>query len=110
MRRLVALSSTTRTRRPSSSAWRSRGGHVPSSGAQGAERSTWNAEPTPSSLSTRIAPPIAETSRFEIASPSPVPPYRRVVEASTWENERNRRSIRSAGMPMPVSRTEKRRA
>jgi hypothetical protein len=42
-----------------------------------------------------------------IASPSRVPPYLRVVEASTWLKERNRRSMRSAGIPMPVSWMEK---
>ena len=42
-----------------------------------------------------------------MASPSPVPPYLRVVEASTWLKDWNSRSIRSGGMPMPVSRTAK---
>ena len=40
-----------------------------------------------------------------MARPSPVPPYFRVVEASTWENDWNSRPTRSAGMPMPVSLT-----
>jgi hypothetical protein len=31
----------------------------------------------------------------------------RVVEASTWLNDLNSRSMRSGGMPMPVSFTEK---
>ena len=60
--------------------------------------------PAPS-LSTHIVPPISSLRRLLIASPSPVPPYRRVVEASTWLNDWNSRSIRSGGMPMPVSRT-----
>ena len=35
---------------------------------------------------TPICPPISSASRLQIASPSPVPPYLRVVEASAWEN------------------------
>ena len=31
-------------------------------------------EPTPTSLSTHISPPISSVSRCAIASPSPVPP------------------------------------
>ena len=62
-------------------------------------------EPLPSSLSTEIVPPISSTRRLEMARPSPVPPNRRVVEASTWLNDVNSLSIRSGGMPMPVSRT-----
>ena len=58
-------------------------------------------------LSTHILPPINSTRRLLMASPSPVPPNCRVVEASAWLKDLNRRAIRSAGMPMPVSRTEK---
>ena len=62
-------------------------------------------EPFFCSLSTEIVPPIRSTRRFEIARPRPVPPKRRVVDASTWLNEVKSRSIRSGGIPMPVSRT-----
>ena len=55
--------------------------------------------------STHIVPPIISASRRLTARPRPVPPYLRVVEASTWLKAWNRRSIRSGGMPMPVSRT-----
>ena len=41
-----------------------------------------------------------------MARPSPVPPKRRVVEASTWLNDVKSRSIRSGGIPIPVSRTD----
>ena len=46
----------------------------------------WKVEPLPGvpSLSTQIVPPISSTSRLLIASPRPVPPYVRAVEASTW--------------------------
>ena len=59
----------------------------------------------PTWLSTHISPPIISANRFEIARPSPVPPYLRLVEVSTWLKDWNRRCSRSAGMPIPVSRT-----
>ncbi len=40
--------------------------------------------PLPTSLSRRSLPPISVTSWFEIASPRPVPPYLRSLEASAW--------------------------
>ena len=49
--------------------------------------------PLPTSLSTHSRPPILCTSCDEMASPSPVPPYLRVVEASSCENALNRLSI-----------------
>ncbi len=71
--RLVALSSTTSTRRPAS-----RAGGTGTAVASGACRSkrTVNQKvlPRPGRLSTSIAPPMSETSRFEMARPSPVPP------------------------------------
>ena len=42
-----------------------------------------------------------------MASPSPVPPNRRVVEPSAWVNGSNSRSRVSGAMPMPVSETAK---
>ena len=63
--------------------------------------------PTPAWLSTQIRPPIISTSRLLIASPRPVPPNLRVVEASAWLNAWNRRAICSGVIPMPVSRTAK---
>jgi hypothetical protein len=64
--------------------------------------------PRPASLSAVTSPPIMRQSRRESASPSPVPPNRRVVAASAWENCSKRRVICSGVMPMPVSRTLKR--
>jgi hypothetical protein len=43
-------------------------------------------EPRPGSLSTVMSPPIIWQKRLLIASPSPVPPYLRVVDASACEN------------------------
>ena len=39
-------------------------------------------DPRPGSLSTVMSPPIIWQKRLMIASPRPVPPYLRVVEAS----------------------------
>ena len=64
--------------------------------------------PSPGTLLTPMSPPINSTSSFEIARPSPVPPYLRVVEESTCEKLLNSRSSRSGGMPMPVSLTSRR--
>ena len=50
---------------------------------------------------------MSSHSRLQIARPRPVPPYLRVVEASIWLKLLNSRSIRSRGMPIPESRTEK---
>ena len=62
-------------------------------------------DPRDGTLSTHICPPISSTMRLEIVSPSPVPPYRRVVEPSACVNSWNRRAICSGVIPMPVSRT-----
>ena len=64
--------------------------------------------PRPGSESTPMLPPIRSTMRLQITSPRPVPPYRRVVEASACANARNRLPMLSLLMPMPVSRTSKR--
>ena len=42
--------------------------------------------PTPDALSTAMSPPMRRHSRRLMASPSPVPPYLRVVELSAWVN------------------------
>ena len=67
---------------------------------------TWNVLPWPGTplLSAVTVPPISSASRRLIARPSPVPPNRRLVEASTCVNDWNRRSMRSGGIPIPVSR------
>ena len=45
-----------------------------------------NDDPWPSTLVTPIVPPISSMRLFEIARPSPVPPYSRVVDVSACEN------------------------
>src|SRR5262245_5376658 len=62
-------------------------------------------EPRPSSLSTPTRPPCISTSRLVMLSPSPVPPYSRVMVVSTWRNSAKMFSTSSLGMPMPVSAT-----
>ena len=57
--------------------------------------------PTPSSLSTPSSPPMAVTSCWQIARPRPVPPNRRVVEESAWENGSNSRFRSVFSRPTP---------
>src|SRR5215207_6267500 len=57
--------------------------------------------PAPS-LSAQMVPPIASARRLEIARPRPVPPKRRLIDASVWLKDWNSRSTRSGGMPIPV--------
>lgn len=67
-----------------------------------------NVVPSSSALLTPMVPPISSQSCRAMASPRPVPPCLRVIEASTCENDSKSRSRLSAGMPMPVSRTSSR--
>ena len=55
---------------------------APGRGANQPDLVTVKVEPLPSSLSTQRRPPISFVSWSAIASPNPVPPKRRVVEAS----------------------------
>jgi len=107
MCRFVSLSSTMSTRRPASCEGSARSYGRTGAGADSASIVKWKVDPSPTVLSTHIDPPISSASRLLMASPSPVLPYRRVVEGSTWLNDSNNRSIRSSGMPIPVSRTTK---
>lgn len=66
---------------------------------------TWNVLPRPRTLSTQMRPRMRATSSDEMVRPSPVPPKRRVVDASAWANASKMAACRSSGMPMPVSRT-----
>ena len=107
-RRLVALSSTTSTRLPSSSGCTPTKSRCRAAGssAVGAAIVNRNVEPLPGpSLSAHMRPPISSARRLLIARPRPVPPYLRVVEESAWENDWNRRPMPSGERPMPVSRT-----
>ena len=70
--RFVALSSTTSTWLPRISAVGSAATGAASS--FGNRSLNENSEPRPSALTRPISPPISSTSRFEMASPSPVPP------------------------------------
>ncbi len=103
MDRLTVLSSITSTLAPVTSSGAVR--RLVRSSACCSSTLKVKAEPRPSTLSALISPPIRATSRAVIASPSPVPSWRRVDEASIWLNFSNTWSSRSAGMPMPVSLT-----
>src|SRR5216117_377545 len=61
--------------------------------------------PFPISLSTPMAPPCSSISRRDSASPSPVPSYLRLADASSWENSWNSLAWSSVAMPIPVSVT-----
>ena len=75
MRRLVALSSTTRTRRPEKLAGGSRLAGWLSACLHRAELTVnRNVLPLPTSLSSQMRPPIMATRRDTMVSPSPVPP------------------------------------
>ena len=66
------------------------------SGASSARTTRWNVAPSPATplLSASSEPSISSASRRLIARPRPVPPYRRLIDASTWLNDWNSRSIR----------------
>ena len=68
--------------------------------------SSVNVLPSPGTpaLSATSDPSISSERRRLIASPRPVPPNRRAIDASAWLNDWKSRPIRSGGMPMPVSR------
>jgi hypothetical protein len=106
-RRLVALSSTTSTRRPCNFGDVAAVVSVASDSARAKFASKWNVLPRPASLSIAIRPPIKATSRDEIVRPRPVPPKRRVVEPSACENGSKMSCCFSGGTPIPVSATSK---
>ena len=82
--------------------WRGLGQGVAASSACTGRR-TAKVEPRPTSLVTWKRPPMASTSRLQMARPSPVPPNLRVVDWSAWLKAPNTLPILSLGMPTPVS-------
>ena len=62
--------------------------------------------PRPGVEARRISPPSNRDSSRLIASPSPVPPYLRLVLPSACWNASKMICCLSDGMPMPVSLTE----
>ena len=67
----------------------------------------WNVLPRWTSLSTHRRPCMRSTSREAMASPRPLPPKRRVIEASACSKTSKMAFCFSGGMPIPVSRTAK---
>src|SRR5262249_12556606 len=94
------------------------GGRQPARGAGGPRCAGWSRHPPrPPERRARAFPRLhADAAVHQLdellgdREPRPVPPYFRVVDASTCSNGAKRVSSRSAGMPMPVSATEKRTA
>jgi hypothetical protein len=66
---------------------------------------TLNVEPTAGALSTVIRPPINSASSRQIASPSPLPPNRRLVDSSACVKGWKIFSAVAASIPIPVSDT-----
>ncbi len=64
-----------------------------------------NSLPLPGSLASEILPFISSHNCLHIASPSPVPPYSRVVDASTCEKGVNNCCCFASVMPIPESFT-----
>src|ERR671932_633118 len=101
----VVASSTNTTRRPR----RSGSADVAAVGRWRAKRAVnQNVAPWPGMLSTPISPCMSSTSRLEMLSPRPVPPYLRVVARPACENGWKIRSAASGATPGPVSATSKR--
>ena len=66
---------------------RSPGVSIRNGASAGANRTVnQNVLPRPKALSTPISPPISSTIWRAIARPSPVPPQRRPIALSIWEN------------------------
>ncbi|MNN31324.1 hypothetical protein D3C81_1450110 [compost metagenome] len=68
---------------------------------------TWNTLPCGTLASAQMRPCIRVTSCLLMVVPRPVPPKRRVVEASACTKGSKMASRRSAAIPMPLSRTSK---
>ena len=90
------------------SAWSGAGASGGAATALFRRSSSQKVEPSSIRLSTPTRPPISSASSLTIARPRPLPPWRRVLEASTWVKASNTESNWSGAMPMPVSRTSKR--
>src|SRR5438445_377060 len=92
IRQLVALSSTPSTRTaPGFASGPSARRPGPGRASRGTVKR--NTLPLPGSLSKSISPPISSTSRLEIASPSPVPPWWDVVEDAEERLARGARRV-----------------
>ena len=108
--RVEEWASTTRARtHERSTLLKMRGGRVDSLCLEASMgTSSQNSEPRPCSLTTPICPFMSLANCAQMASPRPVPPYLRVVDTSTCANFSNKEPSLSEGMPIPVSRTERR--
>ena len=104
IRKLTSVSSTTAARLPARLTICSEDSMAASGASVWPSRAVnQKVEPSPGADCSPTSPPISPASRLQMASPSPVPPYLRVVLASTWTKDWNRAVCRSGAMPMPVS-------
>ena len=103
---VVRLSSTMSTRRPRSPS--GTGVSWPGPSARANRSANEKRLPCPAALASEMRPPISSTSWAEMVSPSPVPPKRRVVDASACTNGPKICHCLSGATPMPVSDTAKR--
>ena len=108
MRRLVAVSSTAMTFSPRSSICGRSVGRVVAVGLRERQDERERRAGADLADATVRSPPIMRASWRLIARPRPVPPKRRVVDASACWKDSNRRARSFSAMPMPVSATSKR--
>ena len=101
---LMVLSSTTSTRVPGASSRPCEESEA-MAGAAGSVIASEKVEPWPGWLTTVMSPPMIVASWRLIASPSPVPPKRRVVEPSSCTKASKIAAWFSGRMPVPVSTT-----
>jgi hypothetical protein len=76
---------------------------APAPSAQRSGTAKWKVDPLPSSLSTQMPPPMSSARRLLMASPSPAPPYFRVMDSWTWRKHWKSLDMAAGEMPMPVS-------
>ena len=88
--------------------WTQKSAPSPAAG-RGKDSSTVNTLPSPWRLSAWITPPMRSTRFLVMAMPSPVPWMPLVVEFSSRLKGSNTVRRKSGLMPMPLSRTIKRR-
>ena len=108
IRRLLGLSSTTSTRRPTS--WSGAGVFSTRASVPCSRRTRTVAskvEPWPGVERQVMVPPINAAREREMVSPRPAPPYCRVMESSPCSKRLKSRAPRSGVNPQPVSLTRK---
>ena len=101
---MASSSITSTTSRPSAGAGAGSGAAAAAGSVAGMR--TRKVLPAPGALRTPTSPPSSSPNARVSDRPRPVPPKRRVVEASACSKRWNSRDICSSDMPRPVSVTE----